>query len=143
MNDMSDEEYDSWVSKQRDRVNAYLESQGIPSPDVQWPAFDVPPHFAIWAVESKKAPGKVGWWAFSGDCPTDYVSEDGNCHPRSALKTLLDRWTRHASDWGAGRQAEGVRIGSGSNSQADGELLARRVAVLRGWHEDDKLWEDL
>ncbi len=80
------DEFDQWVDQERSRVECYLETQGIASPSVgPWPAFEVFPHFAIWAVESKRQAGKIGWWAFSGDCPTDFVTEDGKCHPRNAL----------------------------------------------------------
>src|SRR5947199_230194 len=84
---------DPCVTTQRHRVEEYLRKEGLENPNVgPWPAFEVAPHFAIWAVESKKTKGKIGWWAFSGDCPTDYVSEDGSCHPRKALSRLLSTW---------------------------------------------------
>ena len=140
---MDEAEYEQWVTGERRRVKAYLEGQGIVSPNVEWPAFDVPPHFAIWAVESQRVPGKVGWWAFSGDCPTDYVSEDGNCHPRNALKLLLERWRAYVPPLKAGTQPAGVRFGDGASPEALGELLESRVGVLAGWFEDDELWKDL
>eukprot|EP01034_Spumella_vulgaris_P033451 gene33451-41275_t len=110
---LTEAEYDDWASQERSRVNAYLEGEGISSPSVEWPAFDMAPHFAIWAIESKQVPGKVGWWAFSGDCPTDYVSEDGGCHPRNALKLLLNKWTAYVAALKAGVQPEGIRFGAG------------------------------
>lgn len=95
---MDDGEFEAWVISQRRHVEEYLSTQGILEPNVgPWPAFEVAPVFAIWAVESKKVAGKIGWWAFSGDCPTDYVAEDGQCHPRSALRRLLERWRTYVS----------------------------------------------
>ena len=82
---------ENWVNSERNKVKEYLEREGIKNVNIgEWPAFEVNPYFAIWAIESKKAPGKIGWWAFSGDCPTDYISEGGKCHPRNALKNLLN-----------------------------------------------------
>jgi hypothetical protein len=142
---LTDDEYDDWVTVERRRVKAYLEGQGISSPNIEWPAFDVAPHFAVWAVESKSHPGKLGWWAFSGDMPTDYVSEDGNCHPRNALKLLVERWRAYISALNAGSQPEGVTLetGSGASLAVLGDLLEKRVALLVSWLQDDELWKDL
>ena len=92
-------EYDkpeTWILLERTKVEAYLNKEGIENPNVgTWPAFEVSPYFAIWAVESKSSPGKIGWWAFSGDCPTDYISEDGINHPRGALERLIEKWRQY------------------------------------------------
>lgn len=140
---MTDDEYDAWVESERPAVKQYLERQGISSPNIEWPAFDVPPHFAIWAVESKGAPGNVGWWAFSGDCPTDYVSEDGNSHPRNALKLLLDRWGAYVPELKGGKQPSGIHFGNGTPPKILGDLLQDRVALLTSWLEDEELWKGL
>ena len=98
MDQLNDSEFEEWVTQQRTYVEEYLSAQGIAEPKVgPWPAFEMAPAFAIWAVESKKVAGKIGWWAFSGDCPTDYVSEDGHCHPRKALQRLIDQWRSSVS----------------------------------------------
>jgi len=140
---LTDEEYDAWVSLERSRVKAYLEREGISSPNIEWPAFDVAPRFAIWAVESKKAPGWVGWWAFSGDCPTDYVSEDGSSHPRNALRLLLEKWGAYVPALKEGRKPDGISFGEGSDLATLGDSLERRITVLNEWLEDDELWKDL
>lgn len=140
---MTDDEYDAWAAQERTRVKAFLEREGIASPNVQWPAFDVAPHFAIWAVESKKAPGWVGWWAFSGDCPTDYVAEDGKSHPRNALRLLLEQWQAYVPALKAGKHPAGVRFGEGADLALLGASLESRIAVLTRWYEDDELWNDL
>jgi len=140
---MDDNGLVTWVDAQRARVIAYLENHGICDPHVgEWPAFEVSPHFAIWAVESQKAPGKIGWWAFSGDCPTDYVSESGKCHPRSALADLLEAWRSYLPHMKEGRQPPNVSFGDGSNVKELGDLLESRVSILQEWLEDDELWED-
>ncbi|HET6408451.1 MAG TPA: DUF4826 family protein [Chthoniobacteraceae bacterium] len=96
----------------------------------------------IWCIESKKQSGKVGWWAFAGDCPTDYVSEDGLCHPRAALRNLLRRWRDHIPHMKNGFQPPDVRFGDGTNIRELGKLLETRVAILQEWLEADALWED-
>lgn len=122
---------------------SYLEDQGIDSPSVgDWPAFDVAPHFGIWCVESKKQAGKIGWWVFAGDCPTDYVSENGECHPRSALRTLVSNWKSYIPDMKKGKQPPGASFGDGSNIQELADLLETRVSILENWLADDTLWED-
>lgn len=89
---MTDGEAKNWNQKYRGIASRYLEKQGLDNPQIGgFPAFDMAPHFAIWCVESKRFPGKIGWWVFAGDCPTDYVTEKGECHPREALKNLLAR----------------------------------------------------
>jgi hypothetical protein len=68
-------EEEQWCAEQRDHVVSYLTRQGLQSPSVgDWPAWHVAPSIAVWAVESLKKPGSVGWWAISGDLPTDYTS---------------------------------------------------------------------
>jgi hypothetical protein len=140
---MDDHAFDAWVTDQRSLVFDYLEAQGINQPNVgEWPAFDVAPYFAIWAIESQKVLGKIGWWAFSGDCPFDYVSNSGECHTRAALKILLVSWNRYIPYMRKGEQPPDSKIGDGENLLELGDLLERRVSVLEGWYEDDDLWED-
>ena len=143
MPSLDDGEFEAWVVAQRRRVEDYLRAQGIQDPKVgPWPAFEVAPVFAIWAVESKKISGKIGWWAFSGDCPTDYVSEDGQCHPRSALRRLLERWRSYVPFLKCGQQPPGLTFGPGAHLPTLGDLLERRIGVYDEWVADDNLWED-
>ena len=140
---MNDDEFAIWNRSRRAQVISYLEAQGISSPQVgDWPAFEVAPHFGIWCVESKKQRGKIGWWAFAGDCPTDYVSEDGQCHPRAALRNLLKSWKESIPYMKAGKQPPNTKFGDGSNIQEMGELLEKRVMILEDWLSDDSLWEE-
>ncbi len=79
---------------------------------------------------------------FAGDCPTDYVSEDGQCHPRAALTNLVKRWTDCVPHMKKGKQPPGIKFGDGSNIRELGDLLERRVGILKDWIADDDLWED-
>lgn len=140
---MNDEDFTDWNRSMRAQAIAYLEREGIENPQVGvWPAFDVAPKFGIWCVESQQRKGKIGWWVFAGDCPTDYVAEDGRCHPRAALTNLVDRWADCIPYMKSGRQPPGVRFGDGSNLRELAGLLEARVGILRDWIADDSLWED-
>ena len=140
---MTEKEFVLWNSSKRAEAISYLETQGITSPQVgNWPAFDVAPHFGIWCVASKKLKGKIGWWVFAGDCPTDYVLEDGQCHPRAALRNLLRSWKDCIPYMKAGNQPPNTKFGDGSTIQELGNLLEKRVVILEEWLNDDDLWED-
>ncbi len=139
---MNNKELEDWVKQQRKIVIAYLMNECIDNPNVgEWPAFEVAPHFAIWAVESKRIKGKIGWWAFSGDCPTDYVSESGKCHPRAALKDLIKSWKECIPYMKQGRQAPSTKFGTEANVKELGSLLEKRISILEDWYGDDGLWE--
>jgi len=141
---MNDDEFDSWVDLQRTQVIEYLSAQGINNPNVgEWPAFDVAPYFAIWAVESKEVEEKIGWWAFSGDCPTDYVSENGECHPRAALRVLIGSWKGYIPHMKSGLQPPTTNLGRGADLDKLAGLLEKRVTVLEEWYRDNELWTDL
>lgn len=138
---MNDDEYGNWCQEQRQRVIEYLAKQNLDHLGVaEGPAFDVAPYFAIWAIQSKAAPGKVGWWAFSGDIPTDYVSADAqDCHPRRALRDLLVTWNDYIVARKEERNAPGVRVGNDNPKYA--KLLESRVELLTQWLEDDDNWQ--
>ncbi|MEX0291551.1 MAG: DUF4826 family protein [Flavobacteriaceae bacterium] len=140
---MNDKEYEDWNNKLRARTIDYLENEGIKSPEVgTWPAFDIAPYFGIWCVESKIQEGKIGWWVFAGDCPTDYVTESGKCHPREALRDLLTKWGKYIPYMKNGQQPPEVKFGDGSNLEQLGNLLEKRVEIYQDWLEDDGLWPE-
>ena len=140
---MKKDEFTTWNHAKRKEAFDYLERQGVAAPNIgAWPAFEVAPKFGIWCVESKKQPGKIGWWVFLGDCPTDYVSEDGRCHPRAALGNLLKRWSAHVPYMKKGIQPPDVAFGDGSNLIELGDLLERRVEILAEWMANDELWKE-
>jgi hypothetical protein len=140
---MNEAELSKWNASMRWKAISYLELQGIASPNVgDWPAWDVAPYFGIWCVESMKTPGKIGWWVFAGDCPTDYVSENGECHPRSALRELVSKWKTYLPYMKSGKQPPDTKFGDGSNLQELGDLLETRIGVLEDYLAEDTLWED-
>jgi hypothetical protein len=63
-----------WIAEIRPRVVEYVSILGLGHGLIgEIPAWLVDPHVSIWAVESGKAQGYVGWWVICGDCPTDHV----------------------------------------------------------------------
>jgi hypothetical protein len=83
----------SWEAEQRQNVAAYLKVEGLTHGEIGTdPAWAVYPYVSVWAVESVRSPGWVGWWAISGDLPTDYCSADGARDPRSAVQRVAESW---------------------------------------------------
>ena len=79
-----------WYKAEREKVFVYLKHNVEEFNDVgEYPAFDVVPYFAIWAVESSVTKGMVGFWAFSGDLPTDVIQRN--------WKDCIDK-TKHSSN---------------------------------------------
>lgn len=88
---------ESWCQQQRAVAAEYLSRQPVHFGDLgDWPAWHVAPYVAVWAVESVKTAGKVGWWVISGDLPTDYASGDGVPDPRAAVAVFSERWAEAA-----------------------------------------------
>ena len=96
--DPVDAEEEDWCAEQRLNVVRYLHGLRIEHGAVgEVPAWFVSPYVSIWAVESLKAPGWVGWWVISGDLPTDYCSAKDCRHPRLAAKQIAERWLDQAA----------------------------------------------
>jgi hypothetical protein len=141
---MTESELENWVVKQREVVIQYLQAQNVDHAGVgEWPAWEVAPYFAIWAVQSNVAPGQVGWWAFSGDIPTDYISGENIPDPRVALEQLLKSWHSHIPHLKRGENPPGITLGNAKNRQLLGDLLERRIRILAAYYEDDALWDEL
>ncbi|MBL8207132.1 MAG: DUF4826 family protein [Blastocatellia bacterium] len=141
---MNKNEFENWVRQQREQVIQYLQDQDITHNGVgTWPAFEIAPYFAIWAVKSRKFPGQVGWWAFSGDIPTDYISGHNLLDPRAALGDLLKTWQEYIPYLKRGEPPPGIKVGNAKNREELGDLLERRIRLLKESHEDDALWAEI
>ena len=106
-----------------------------------WPAWHVEPYSSVWAVESVRSPGCVGWWVICGDLPTDYVSGGGLNNPRTAVREIAARWLDYAPDLRAGRPNPNIAIGSGTASGL-ADLLEARARLLLCWADDDSIWAE-
>jgi hypothetical protein len=149
---MAEQNYDDpviaerWCNDQRAAVAEYLHSQNVKHGRIgDWPAWHVAPYVSIWAIESLARPECIGWWAISGDLPTDYISSADvkpPQHPRKAVRVIAERWRNIAEAWHDGREYEGIRITAPQSREELAPLLATRADLLNEWADTDWLWED-
>lgn len=139
-------EDEQWRREQRANVIRYLDSQQCKYRDVgEWPAWHIAPYVSIWAIESVVCPGSIGWWAISGDLPTDYISSADVMvppHPRNAMRAFSKNWLEMVEAWKKGREVEHTRIAGATSTAELTPLLESRAQLLAGWADDDSLWED-
>lgn len=134
-----------WCDEQRRAVETYLRAEGVVYREVgDWPAWHLAPLVAIWAVESMKRPGWIGWWVISGDLPTDYISADEidpPQHPRKAVCVFADRWRNYAKAWSDGNDYVGTHFDPHMRAEC-APLLAQRSESLAALVENDAAWEE-
>lgn len=136
---MTDDEEDAWCVEQREAVIGYLSGEGLKYGSVgEWPAWQAVPYVSVWAIESLKRPGFVGWWAVSGDLPTDYCSSENCKHPRAALEKIALSWRDAIANSIAGAE----RIGGTSLPISLKSLLSQKSAFLMELVNDPDLWSD-
>ena len=143
----SDVEYDqaaeeTWVAEQRTKVANYLRDHGLQHGKIgEWPAWHMQPYLAILAIESSMAPGRMGWWTISGDCPTDYVTfSDATDHPKEALRHFARQWAEISSYMLRDEPHPGITIGTPDLWPELGELLQRRSKLLFQFADDVSIW---
>lgn len=144
----STEDHDSqleaeWLEKQRSNVIHYLQNQGVQHGGVALePEWFIAPCVSIWIISSGKTKGAIGWWAISGDLPTDYLSGHDARDSRTALAAFARRWTEVSDYMVRGEEHPLVKIGTPENRRHLGDLLGRRAKIFQEWCDDDSLWED-
>jgi hypothetical protein len=139
LNTSVDEE--RWCAERRAQVADYLKGEAVThGPIGEWPAWHVAPYVSVWAIESTKNPGWVGWWVICGDLPTDYVSSDGIRHPREAVRAIARRWRELVPYLERGEGHPSVSLGTGETSKTLAPLLRARSALLADWADDDSVW---
>jgi hypothetical protein len=130
-----------WCAERRAEVTEYLARQRVEHGEVgSWPAWHVAPYVSIWAIESLRAPGDVGWWAICGDLPTDYLSAANVEHPREAMLAFADTWGEAAACMLNGGSPIGVTFGPPEQSSELAPLLQKRADLLRHFAGDDSFW---
>jgi hypothetical protein len=130
-----------WCAARRNDVREYLAREGLRHGEIgSWPAWHVVPYVSLWAIESLKAPGNVGWWAICGDLPTDYLSSADAKHPRVALAAFADRWKEVAAKMLSGVAPQDVAFGPPGRESDFGAVLQERSEVLRRFADDDSCW---
>ena len=139
--DWTEDQEDAWALEQREVAVRYLSQRdGLEYGELgEWPAWFLAPHIAVWAVESLKRPGWVGWWVVCGDLPTDYCSADDCRHPRLALRRIAERWREALAQTKPGD----ATIGATGLDASLSELLAHRAEVVLNMADDDEVWVDV
>jgi hypothetical protein len=121
----------AWASVQRQRVLAYLASQKVEHAGVSLePRWFLSPYVAIWAVRSKSIPEFIGWWAISGDLPTDYLTCEDQRDSGDILLSFARQWKVVAAKMAAGDHLPGYRIGPIDKAKELAPLLLARVELL-------------
>jgi hypothetical protein len=134
---------EAWVEQERQKVVVYLAAERCEHAGVgEWPAFHIDPYVALWAIQSPTTPGQIGWWAISGDLPTDYMSSTSGYHPRDALRHFSAEWMSIAESMRRGEQHPRTKIGKPELWPTMAPLLQSRAEILRGYADDDSLWEE-
>ncbi len=132
-----------WCLERQAQVAEYLRHEGVKHGRIgDWPAWHVAPHVSIWAIESAKRPGWIGWWAICGDLPTDYIPVDTIKHPREAMHAISQRWLEVSALMKQGQAHPTIRLGTGENQKELAPLLESRARTLAEWASDDSLWEE-
>ena len=102
------------------------------------PRWLLSPYIAIWAVCSKTSPDRIGWWAISGDLPTDYIA---NSHERDDGDVLLSfscTWRKLAADMAAGIPRPDYQIGPPGREKEFAPMLLARAEMLEHFAKDMK-----
>ncbi|MBL8554364.1 MAG: DUF4826 family protein [Phenylobacterium sp.] len=138
--ELTPDEEEAWCAEMRDQVVDYLQRQpGRHGQVGEWPGWRMAPYVSVWAVESLKAPGSVGWWVISGDLPTDYCSSSEDCNnPRRAMRRFAESWRRAI----AATPEDAATLGDTCLPVEFADMLASRADFLLEMVRDDELWPE-
>jgi Domain of unknown function (DUF4826) len=132
----------TWVLAQRKIVENYLKRERLTHGQIgEWSAWHVAPCTSVWAIESLKSPGSVGWWVVSGDHPTDYISSSEASHPREVLLEIGKRWGDAAKAMSGGRKLFGITIGAKKDAGVLAPLLSARSKLFLEIAADEDSWD--
>lgn len=121
----------AWVAAQRVRVVSYLAGQNIEHADVSMePRWFLSPFVAIWAVQSMRVPDRIGWWAISGDLPTDYLTCCSEQDDADVLLSFSRQWKALAAQMSAGVQRPDYHVGPPGREKEFAPLLLSRAEAL-------------
>lgn len=134
---------EKWCADQRTQVAAYLAKEKVVHGEIrEWPAWHIAPIVSVWAIESKKSPGWVGWWVISGDLPCDYVSADEIKHPRDAVRAIAESWLEQSELMARGETGANVSIGPPEEWSSLAPMLSGRASSLLEMVNDDDVWTE-
>jgi hypothetical protein len=136
-----DATFDAWCVELRTEIGVYLTSEGYEHGKIlEWPAWNIAPHVAMWAIESPTQPGYVGAWVLCGNLPMDYIEGDSLGTPRQAMSAIAARWQELIDNMKSGKPTEGVVIETGVEPEQMVAMMESRVSVLRQLVEDGDAW---
>jgi hypothetical protein len=134
---------EEWCRIGHGEVMEYLAAEGVPHGEVaDWPVWYVVPFLSVWAVESRKHPGSVGWWVIYGDLPTDYVSAGEVDHPREVLRAIAWRWKEFVDAARAGKAPDDESMDTETPKPELLDLLEGRAGLLLEMAADDDAWDE-
>lgn len=130
-----------WFREQRQIVLGHLQEQRVSHTGVaDEPEWFIAPYVAVWSVGSLASPGRRGWWAVSGDLPTDYLSGHDASDARTAVLAIATRWQDWATYLLADQDPPDASIGPPAMRRELGDLLQRRAQILIEWASQVFLW---
>ncbi len=134
----------NWIADERNKVTEYLNQKRIIHSGVfDEPAWYVAPLVAIWPVFSLESPADVGWWAISGDVPTDHISANDVPDAKAAMSEFSKRWLELSEYMLRGEPHPDVQMGSPDEWPELGDLLFRRAKMLAELVEGSGAWQRL
>jgi len=129
----------AWVASQREVVTGYLAAQQVEHGGVSLePRWFLSPYVAVWAVRSRANADRVGWWAISGDLPTDYMTCGREQDAGDILIGFAARWREAAKLMAVGQQPDSFCIGPPSRAKELAPMLQARADLLHDFGVDEK-----
>ncbi|WP_333796503.1 DUF4826 family protein [Rheinheimera sp.] len=127
----TEDQINEWVRQQFQKANLHLAEQGIVMDNVAvQESRYLPPYVAVWKIN---ALNRQGYWAISGDLPTDYLEASGAIDAREALRAFSLRWQMKAQQL--------MNAGVQDQTTADYiQLLISRAHSLYDLFESENLW---
>ncbi len=121
----------NWAAQQRANVIDYLAAHQCEHAGVSLePRWFLSPYLAIWAIRSKANPERIGWWAISGDLPTDYITCTTERTNADVLTSFSIVWKSVAAYMMNGEWAPNHQIGPPGRQKELAPLLLRRAEML-------------
>ncbi len=135
--EMTPADEEAWCSAQREETVKYLHGEGVRHGEVgEWPAWCIPPHVSLWAVESLVRPGWIGWWVIVSDLLCDYCTAVQPAHPRKAVDHFSRTWRQAARAHNpGGEQFEDLGLPAHL-----APFLEQRADILETWAADERMW---
>jgi hypothetical protein len=127
----------AWIVEQRNRVLEYLASQKVQHAGVSLePRWFLSPYVAVWAVRSNTHADRIGWWAISGDVPTDYMTCTTERSASDVLLSFSRQWKTLAAEMAVGKRLPRYHIGPAGSEKEFAEMLLTRAELLVDFAND-------